>query len=439
MILKSQPYPTPRRFQRPRQPLLASDEEEIRKNDPRNQAQEIKNMRSDVSDNSIHPQFLTFFFDILGNDIIHDLLKVSEADLFHQANTVDSDVKLIIQGQERNTKLGLLSPLHRFATFANLAAHYDSDFAPKNAGVYYNYEYFQLYLAYRDLEMERSMQQHQHQQQQQQQSDPSASSPSDSTGLSAIGPNLTAGVSPSSVSRPVMMQCRADIEKVLVNTNWEAIRRRLTIGERICQVCGILGRGYLLLSKQVSGRKLLHNFNTGEWGEFLREFQRPETQTLLQNLQTKLSPERLYQQQYHPHQHHAYTQFLSTSLPTVADTAATIKALPLLPNSSNPSLEAQGSSVPSNGQDTSGAAKTTTGARQAPLVIPHGSNSPTSSPSPVHAHPDSTTSSSGLDNPAPSDNTHTPMEKSDPSIENDSSTTEEGQRKKPKLADNDLN
>jgi hypothetical protein len=167
---------------------------------------------------------------------------------------------LIIKGHERSTKFGVLAPLHRFAAFANLPAHYDCDFAPKNAGVYYNYEYFQLYLAYRDLEAERQ------QQQQMEGGDP----------------------------RPILAQCRADIEKVLVSTNWEAIRRRLTIGERICQVCGVVGRGFLLLSKQVSGRKLLHNFNTGEWGEFMREFQRPETQPLLQTLQTKYSPERFY-------------------------------------------------------------------------------------------------------------------------------------------------
>ncbi|KAI8989267.1 hypothetical protein BDB01DRAFT_848450 [Pilobolus umbonatus] len=192
------------------------------------------------------------------NDVIQDLLKVSEADLLHQANTVDDEVKLIIQGHERSTKLGVLPPLDRFAAFANLPAHYDCDFAPKNAGVYYNYEYFQLYLAYRDLEAERQQQQ-----------------------------QLEGGD-----SRPILVQCRADIEKVLVSTNWEAIRRRLTIGERICQVCGVVGRGFLLLSKQVSGRKLLHNFNTGEWGDFMRDFQRPENQELLQTLQTKYSPER---------------------------------------------------------------------------------------------------------------------------------------------------
>lgn len=198
--------------------------------------------------------------NITGNEVIQDLLKVSEADLMHQANIVESEVKLIIQGHERSTKFGMLPPIHRFSAFANLQAHFDCDFAPKNAGVYYNYEYFQLYLAYRDLEAERQ------QQQQLEGGDP----------------------------RPILVQCRSEIEKVLVNTNWEAIRRRLTIGERICQVCGVVGRGFLLLSKQVSGRKLLHNFNTGEWGEFMREFQRPENQPLLQTLQTKYSPERFY-------------------------------------------------------------------------------------------------------------------------------------------------
>jgi hypothetical protein len=178
----------------------------------------------------------------------------------HQANTVDDEVKLIIQGHEASTRFGVLAPLHRFGAFANLPAHYDCDFAPKNAGVYFNYEYFQLYLAYRDMEAERQRQQ------QMEGGDP----------------------------RPVLVQCRADIEKVLVSTNWEAIRRRLTIGERICQVCGVVGRGFLLLSKQVSGRKLLHNFNTGEWGEFMREFQRPENQQLLDTLQNKYSPERFY-------------------------------------------------------------------------------------------------------------------------------------------------
>ncbi|KAI8643535.1 hypothetical protein BD408DRAFT_414721 [Parasitella parasitica] len=199
-------------------------------------------------------------YPVRRNEVIQDLLKVSEADLMHQANIVDSEVKLIIQGHERSTKLGMLSPIDRFSAFANLLAHFDCDFAPKNAGVYYNYEYFQLYLAYRDLEAEKQ------QQQQMEGGDP----------------------------RPILAQCRTEIEKVLVNTNWEAIRRRLTIGERICQVCGVVGRGFLLLSKQVSGRKLLHNFNTGEWGEFMREFQRPENKPLLETLQTKYSSERFY-------------------------------------------------------------------------------------------------------------------------------------------------
>lgn len=253
----------------------------------------------------------------IGNDIIQDLLKVSEADLFHQANMVDDDVKMIIQEQEQNTKYAQMSPLHRFATFANLPAHYDCDFAPKNAGVYFNNEYFQLYLAYRDLEAER----------QRQQADTNNNDP-----------------------RPVMVQCRADIEKVLVNTNWEAIRRRLTIGERIFQVCGIVGRGFLLLSKQVSGRKLLHNFNTGEWTEFMREFQRPENQTLLQTLQTKYDPKRLYAATSSVTHHHQ-----PTVVPAAAASSSTtpMGVMSLSSSSSEQQQQASSSSTTSSQQHQS--------------------------------------------------------------------------------------
>ncbi|ORY93158.1 hypothetical protein BCR43DRAFT_444225 [Syncephalastrum racemosum] len=200
-------------------------------------------------------------YDMRRQEIINDLRNVPDPDLMHQASMVDDDVKLIIQGRERSTKSGLLSPLHRFATMANLPAHYDCDFAPKNAGVYFNYEYFQLFLAYKDLEAER---------QEKQKREPTAD------------------------PRPVLVQCRSDVERVLVNTNWEAIRRRLTIGERISQISAIVGRGFLLLSRQVSGRKLLHNFNTGEWTEFMREFRKPANHALLQELQVKYNPDRLY-------------------------------------------------------------------------------------------------------------------------------------------------
>lgn len=132
-------------------------------------------------------------------------------------------------------------------------------------------------------------------------------------------------------SRPILVQCRADIEKVLVSTNWEAIRRRLTIGERICQVCGVVGRGFLLLSKQVSGRKLLHNFNTGEWGEFMREFQRHENQPLLQTLQTKYSPERFYG----PRQELMIAQPDVVSNTQAMDNNTTTNSAPGTPNSSN--------------------------------------------------------------------------------------------------------
>ncbi|KAI8874800.1 hypothetical protein K501DRAFT_211516 [Backusella circina FSU 941] len=197
-------------------------------------------------------------YSVRRNDIIQDLVKIPEVDLLKLANSVDTEGRLVIQGREEHTKFSTLTPIHRFAALANLLAHYDCEFAPRNAGVYYNYEYFQLYLAYRDLESERQQQQESHD------------------------------------LRPILVQCRSEIEGVLEKTNWDTIRRRLNIGERICQMCGVIGRGFLLLSKQVSGRKLLHNFNAVEWNDFIRDFRKPENTPLLESLQFKYAPERFY-------------------------------------------------------------------------------------------------------------------------------------------------
>ncbi|CEG78820.1 hypothetical protein RMATCC62417_13365 [Rhizopus microsporus] len=133
-----------------------------------------------------------------------------------------------------------------------------------------------------------TLQEQQPQQQQQPQQPSPPTSQDQEEECSILSPTLADILSDDRILR--FYQC------VLVNTNWEAIRRRLTIGERIYQVCDILGRGFLLLSKQVSGRKLLHNFNAGEWAEFMREFRKPENQALLDNLQARYNPTRFYGQ-----------------------------------------------------------------------------------------------------------------------------------------------
>ncbi|ORX56395.1 hypothetical protein DM01DRAFT_1345000 [Hesseltinella vesiculosa] len=214
-------------------------------------------------------------FAVRRHDIFHDIFKTGNEELMHHAHSVSEDVKLILLGRDSETRLAQLSPLHRFSELANLAAHYDSDFAPKNAGVYYNYEYFQLYAAFRDFEKERSAQQATKFQQDQQ------------------NPATTISSKPFGATRNMLVQCRSEIERTLVNTNWEAIRRRLTIGERIHQMCAVFGRGFLLLSRHVSGRKLLHNFNSQEWADFMRDLELPQSQPMIQQACDKLSVQRL--------------------------------------------------------------------------------------------------------------------------------------------------
>lgn len=192
--------------------------------------------------------------------MLNDLLRVSENDLKQLAMAADSGVKQMIKGEIPDAEKSM-GPLARFSKYANTSAHMETDFAPKNAGVYYNYEYYQLYKAYREYEKE-------------------------------VEGKTSSGTSTD--SRSVSMQCRSDLEKQLGKTNWEAIRRRLTIGERITTLAGAIGFGYLLLSKQVSGRKLLHTFSTVEWVNFLSDLSEPEHTSAVDTLKYRLSSTNLF-------------------------------------------------------------------------------------------------------------------------------------------------
>ncbi|RUP47228.1 hypothetical protein BC936DRAFT_145973 [Jimgerdemannia flammicorona] len=196
-------------------------------------------------------------------DLIQDLLNVTDADLLNHSATLPDDVKLLIQGLDHGSHSSLAPPtsaLTRLAQYANQQPHVDCDYAPKNSGVYFNYEYHQLYLAFRDFEREQL---------------------------------ARTGQTPNE-AKPTIVQFRAEVEKLLVSTNWEAFRRRLTIGERIYQLTNVLGKGFLLLSKEISGRKLLHGFNTTEWADFVKDFSRPEHKDLAQRLQAKFASDKYF-------------------------------------------------------------------------------------------------------------------------------------------------
>ncbi|KAI8575094.1 hypothetical protein K450DRAFT_263330 [Umbelopsis ramanniana AG] len=192
--------------------------------------------------------------------MLNDLLRISDHDLKQLAKVVEDTVGKIIKGEVPDDEKDM-DALAMFSKYANAAAHMETDFAPRNAGFYYNHEYFQLYQAYRKYEKEREQLNH-------------------------------AGASVD--TRSISVQCRSELEKKLQTTNWEAIRRRLTIGERITALAQAIGPGYLLLSRQVSGRKLLHTFSTVEWVKFMNELSQPEHIEAVSTLKYRLAAENLY-------------------------------------------------------------------------------------------------------------------------------------------------
>lgn len=192
--------------------------------------------------------------------ILNDLLRIQDSEIKNMASVVGKSVKQAMRGQIPDTDRDL-DAAARFTKYANTSAHMETDFAPRNAGVYYNYEYHQLNISYREYEK---------------------------IAASKLRPDA------ASDSRAVTMQCRADLEKYIKTTNWEAIRRRLTIGERITALTKILGPGFLLLSKHVSGRKLLHTFNAAEWSNFISDLALPDHAEDVKALKWKLGPGNIF-------------------------------------------------------------------------------------------------------------------------------------------------
>ncbi|KAM3580667.1 hypothetical protein VKS41_006731 [Umbelopsis sp. WA50703] len=193
-------------------------------------------------------------------NILNELLRIEDGDLKSMATVVGKSIKQVMRGQIPDTDKDL-DAAARFTKYANTSAHMETDFAPRNAGVYYNYEYHQLNISYREYEK---------------------------VAATRLRPEA------ASDARAVTMQCRADLERYVKTTNWEAIRRRLTIGERITALTKILGPGFLLLSKHVSGRKLLHTFNAVEWARFIGDLALPEHSEDVKALKWKLGPGNIF-------------------------------------------------------------------------------------------------------------------------------------------------
>ncbi|KAI8372214.1 hypothetical protein BD560DRAFT_395491 [Blakeslea trispora] len=209
------------------------------------------------------------------DDIISRMRTIMMADLEQKAQRLPSDFTLSIEKASLPPHINpdelstdeaskLLAPALRILTeHSNMKPHLDNGM--NQNGIYYNNDYFRLYLAFTQFQ------------------DIFAQLFPNEV-IKIATPTLTPSSSddvnmssPSSTERDKdrernanMKAYRGWIEPFLTETNWAAFRRNIMVGERIMQLTKVVGQGVLLMTKELSGSKLHLTFTNNEWDEFIQ-------------------------------------------------------------------------------------------------------------------------------------------------------------------------
>lgn len=191
-------------------------------------------------------------FYLLGDDIINRLRTITFEELEQKADKLQPSFSLAIEPtyiptsdpfltDEQRAKL--LEPSLRVLTdHSNKKPHLDNGM--NQNGIYYNTDYFQLYLAF---------EQFQHT-------------------FSILFPHEIVPITKEDKDRDRnsnMKAYRRWIEPRLIDSNWAAFRRNIVVGERMTQLAKSVGQGILLITKELSGSKLHLTFTNSEWDEFI--------------------------------------------------------------------------------------------------------------------------------------------------------------------------
>ncbi|OZJ05635.1 hypothetical protein BZG36_01528 [Bifiguratus adelaidae] len=225
-------------------------------------------------------------FETRRDDILTRLLNISDADLKLKAQKMDPDFNITITRPDPN-----LPPKERFEQAKNLLVMlamkkpHQGNGMNQN-GIYYNHEYYRLYLAFEQFQIEYSeyfSTQH-------------ATSPASFTrynyNRNAAGPSSehrhnfnfismnTTATEKEKEKNQLMKAYRTLIEPELGPDNqWAAFRRNVVVGERMHQMCKVLGMGVLLLTKELSGSKMHLTFTNQEWEVFIEGLERAAWRT----------------------------------------------------------------------------------------------------------------------------------------------------------------
>ncbi|KAI9277193.1 hypothetical protein BDA99DRAFT_532270 [Phascolomyces articulosus] len=210
-------------------------------------------------------------FEQRRDDIIGRMRSITITDLEQKAERLPEDYSLAIEQVAGLTPEAIASPeraaellepsLRILTNHSNMKPHLDNGM--NQNGIYYNTDYFRLYLAFEQF-----------------QSTFAVLFPNEVVKMPQWGSEIFNNNSDFLASyasdrdrdrdrNANMKAYRSWIEPLLTETNWAAFRRNIVVGERMMQLTKVVGQGVLLMTKELSGSKLHLTFTNNEWDEFI--------------------------------------------------------------------------------------------------------------------------------------------------------------------------
>lgn len=183
------------------------------------------------------------------------------ADLEEKASRLPEDYSLAIDQaplpQEPEDTLSpekkgeLLRPaLEILTSHSNMKPHLDNGM--NQNGIYYNTDYFRLYLAFEQFQRTFAV-----------------LFPKEVSKVPEWNDKNATEKDRDKERNANMKAYRPWIEPLLMDTNWAAFRRNIVVGERMMQLTKVVGQGVLLITKELSGSKIHLTFTNNEWDEFI--------------------------------------------------------------------------------------------------------------------------------------------------------------------------
>ncbi|GAN02304.1 hypothetical protein MAM1_0020d01747 [Mucor ambiguus] len=230
-------------------------------------------------------------FEQRRDDIINRMRSITMADLEQKAQRLPNQFTLAIDesvtlaennlsatvsngSMSQEQLVELLEPALRILTnHSNMKPHLDNGM--NQNGIYYNSDYFRLYLAFEQFQRTFAIL-FPNEVMKVPETAGAGNADSDNTSSTTTTAAAAAAAAERDKDRERnanMKAYRVWIEPLLTETNWAAFRRNIVVGERMMQLTKLVGQGVLLMTKELSGSKLHLTFTNSEWDEFINGLQ----------------------------------------------------------------------------------------------------------------------------------------------------------------------